>query len=110
MDLSKIIAATGGPVPYDHRPDGGSDVVPLAPLGLDRVVGEPAPGNVTAQQGAGGGTALTPNGGHLADGSLHTGGNRPDSSGGPEQLPVLPAKSGLSYLTVGGNFGSNRPS
>jgi hypothetical protein len=42
-----------------------------------------------------------------SDGTIHVGGNAPNSSQGPRQLSVAP---GLGALTAGGNFGANRPS
>jgi|SRR5579864_3925079 len=107
MNLSEIIAGIAGPTAYDHRPEGGSDVTPLAPLGLDRVVGEMAPTSPGPQQGAGGGSSLTPAANITDVGTIHTGGNRPDSSNGPDQLKP---SSGIASLTANGNRGANRPS
>jgi hypothetical protein len=99
MELSEIQSAIGGPTQLPAKPDGDPNATVLNPLGMDRVGAEEAPQNVTAQQGAGSGTGgLTPNAGQVADGSVHVGGNAPDSSGGP---PQLPAGSGLVALTPG---------
>jgi hypothetical protein len=90
MDIQSILSAIGGPGGAIVQPEGGSDVTPLQPLGLDQQGPAPAPVSVTSQQGAGSTTGgLYPNPGEVADGVVLVGGRAPDSSQGPEQRPVL---------------------
>ncbi len=103
MDVNEIKAAIGGPTAVPHQPEGGSNVVPLNPTGLDKTTAEPFPVNVEPQQGAGSGGYLTP-GAQPGSGTILVGGNAPDSSGAPEQRPTL---SGIPRLTAGQ---INRPS
>src|SRR3989442_1009762 len=90
-DISSIIAAIGGSTKVPVQPEGDANVTPLTQLGLDRVGGEPAPVQVSAAQGAGSTSGgLYPGAtGAASDGQVLVGGNRPDSSTGPEQRPVL---------------------
>jgi hypothetical protein len=109
MDINEVKAAIGGQTAVPHQPEGGHDVQPLNPLGLDRQGAEPAPETVNAQQGAGSGSGgLTPGAqGSAADGTVEPGNDDNYSAqGGPEQLAPTP---GISALTAGGNFGANRP-
>jgi hypothetical protein len=100
MSIEGILAAIGGPGGAIVQPEGGSDVTPLSPLGLDQTAAAPAPQGVEPQQGAGSGSGgLYANPGEVADGQVHVGGNRPDSSRGPEQRPVLADTVG--HLTAG---------
>src|SRR2546425_1075724 len=100
MTIEGILAAIGGPGGAIVQPGGGSDVTPLSPLGLARTGAEPGtPKNVNAQQGAGSGAGgLYPGPGEPTSGTVHVGGNAPDSSTGPPQLPAF---SGIASLTAG---------
>src|SRR5437879_2368393 len=108
MDTSEIQAAIGGPGGAIVQPEGGSDVTPLPGHGQSGPGTQPFPATVEPQQGAGSTSGgLTPGASGVAsDGTIHVGGNAPDSSTGPGQLPAV---SGISALTAGGNFGANRP-
>jgi hypothetical protein len=97
MNLDEVISAIGGPVQLPAKPDGPSEIQPLTSGGLDKGgVVEPAPANVSAQQGAGGGYLYPGAQGTAADGTVEAGSKDHYGSGGPEQLP---ASTGVSALT-----------
>jgi hypothetical protein len=107
MPLDLFKAAIGGPTQAPFQPEGGTDVVPLSPLGLDKTTPEPFPSQVSAQQGAGGPGSLTPGAqGVAADGRVEAGtADNYSAMGGPD---LLAPSSGLSALTPDPSHG--RPS
>jgi len=98
MNLSEIQSAIGGPnADVPHQPEGGSNVIPLSPLGLDKAEPEDFPATPNAQQGAGSAGYLTPGAkGSASDGTVEPGNVHGYGQVGPA---MLTPSQGIGALT-----------